>query len=194
LIIYHFTHNFCFNSLISRQEPTPSLPILLAKFEANTSTSPFIPLRHKHSFIHSFIHSPTLLHFFFVCLYGAVNFIVRQLLDSALMSSRANHNTMHHPTRRRGPRSHNHSIKPDPDSSTNISYSESTTFNFDVPPAPSVASSYGGSTNHIPPDQAFYRHGRSDAREYLISAHKRYMLIVHPKPLQVNALLSLSLY
>ncbi|XEV05642.1 hypothetical protein FSHL1_010929 [Fusarium sambucinum] len=83
------------------------------------------------------------------------------------MSSRTNHNhsssTMHHPTRRRGPRSHNHFIKPDPDSSANNSYPESVASNFGDPPAPSAASSYGGSTNHIPPDQAFYRHGRSDA-------------------------------
>ncbi|ESU11295.1 hypothetical protein FGSG_05351 [Fusarium graminearum PH-1] len=70
---------------------------------------------------------------------------------------------MHHPTRRRGPRSNNHFIKPDPDSSANTSYPESVASNFGAPPAPSAASSYGGSTTHIPPDQAFYRHGRSDA-------------------------------
>jgi hypothetical protein len=70
--------------------------------------------------------------------------------------------------RRRGPRGHNTIIKPDPESSGDTSaFIESTTIKYGHDTATSAASSYGGSTNHIPPDQAFYHHGRSDAREYL---------------------------
>jgi hypothetical protein len=70
--------------------------------------------------------------------------------------------------RRRGPRGHNTIIKPDPESSGDTSaFPESATLNYGHKTAPSTVSSYGGSTNHIPPDQAFYHHGRSDAREYL---------------------------
>ncbi|KAF5025771.1 hypothetical protein F66182_2104 [Fusarium sp. NRRL 66182] len=78
---------------------------------------------------------------------------------------------MPHPTRRRRPLSRN--IKQDPELATNsFSTQESGTANLDlhnIPPAShlSTSSSYGDSSTHIPPDQAFYRHGRSDAREYL---------------------------
>ncbi|KAF4444797.1 hypothetical protein F53441_11055 [Fusarium austroafricanum] len=73
---------------------------------------------------------------------------------------------MSHPRQRRGPR-----VKPDPDSSIqHSSIPESGTTNFDLHAIPSASSSYGGSTSHIPPDQAFYHQGRSDAREYLFSS------------------------
>ncbi|SPJ89719.1 related to Mx protein [Fusarium torulosum] len=81
------------------------------------------------------------------------------------MTSRATYN--HSPRsmpRRRGPRGHNTIIKPDPESSGDTSaFPESATLNYSHKTAPSTASSYGGSTNLIPPDQAFYHHGRSDA-------------------------------
>lgn len=101
---------------------------------------------------------------------------------------------MRHPTRRREPRSHNRPIKPDPDSSANNYYPDPETHNFGAPPTPSAASSYGGSTTHIPPDQAFYRHGRSDAREYLITTDESHKLTKLMKRPQVNAPLNLNLY
>ncbi|KAJ4270546.1 hypothetical protein NW762_002234 [Fusarium torreyae] len=71
---------------------------------------------------------------------------------------------MPHSTRRRGPRGLSRSIKPDPESSTDTSsIPESGTVNFNLPNIPSTSSSYGDSSSLIPPDQAFYRHGRSDA-------------------------------
>ncbi|KAF4468154.1 dynamin family [Fusarium albosuccineum] len=67
-------------------------------------------------------------------------------------------------SRRRGPRGQSRTIKPDPDSATDsASIPESGTVNLDLRNFPSAASSYGDSSSHIPPDQAFYRNGRSDA-------------------------------
>ncbi|KAM5371330.1 hypothetical protein ACJZ2D_008028 [Fusarium nematophilum] len=72
---------------------------------------------------------------------------------------------MPHPTRRRGPRGQSRNIKPDPDSATDTSsIPDSGTVNLNLRGIPSAASSYGDSTSHIPPDQAFYRQGRSDAQ------------------------------
>ncbi|RMJ16259.1 hypothetical protein CDV36_004089 [Fusarium kuroshium] len=85
------------------------------------------------------------------------------------MSSRATYSfsatTMPHShsstPRRRGPRQSR--IKPDPDSATDSSsIPESGTINLDLRNTPSNTSSYS-ENGHIPPNQAFYRHGRSDA-------------------------------
>ncbi|KAF5670211.1 hypothetical protein FHETE_4583 [Fusarium heterosporum] len=74
------------------------------------------------------------------------------------MSTRATYSHSANTTPRR--RAHrNHIIKPDPEATAdNAAFLESATLDF--PPAPS---SYGRSTSHIPPDRAFYHHGRSDA-------------------------------